>query len=216
MSRGKTETAVAFAVAAISGTLGKMAMDVCLYNSQNLGFLSFPDEITTGSSIMPHKKNPDVFELIRARCNHLQTLPQQIISITSNLPSGYHRDMQLTKELLLPSLDHLEDCIQIMTATITQVEVNRDVINDPKYDLIYSVENVNSEVMKGMSFRDAYRQIATSIAEGNYQPSREIKHTHLGSISNPGIAEIKNKLEQTLNSFNFANYSNKLEQLISS
>lgn len=216
MSRGKTETAVAFAVAAISGTLGKMAMDVCLYNSQNLGFLSFPDEITTGSSIMPHKKNPDVFELVRARCNHLQTLPQQIMSVTSNLPSGYHRDMQLTKELLLPSLDHLEDCIQIMTATITQVEVNRDAINDPKYDLIYSVENVNNEVMKGVSFRDAYRQIATSIAEGNYQPSREINHTHLGSIRNPGTAEIKIKLEQTLNSFDFGTYSNKLEQLLAS
>ena len=124
MSRGKTETAVAFAIAAFSNTLGRMAMDICLYNSQNFGFLTFPDGITTGSSIMPHKKNPDVFELIRARCNHLQTLPQQILSVINSLPSGYHRDMQLTKELLLPALDHFRDCFHLITATITQAKVN--------------------------------------------------------------------------------------------
>ncbi|GJM27655.1 MAG: argininosuccinate lyase [Cyclobacteriaceae bacterium] len=216
MSRGKTETAVAFAIAGISGTIGKMAMDVCLYNSQNLAFLSFPDEITTGSSIMPHKKNPDVFELIRARCNHLQSLPQQIIGITSNLPSGYHRDMQLTKELLLPSLDHLSDCIRLMTGTIKQVVINHDAINDSKYDLIYSVENVNSEVMKGTSFRDAYQLVAKSIGEGSFEPSREVKHTHLGSIGNPGTAEIRNKLQRTIDSFDFESYSLKLQQLIDS
>ena len=156
MSRGKTEATVAFAIASLSSTLGRLAMDICLYNSQNFGFLSFPDDITTGSSIMPHKKNPDVFELIRARCNHLQTLPQQILSVVNSLPSGYHRDMQLTKELLLPSLDHIKDCFNLITATIPQVKVNETAIDDHKYALIYSVENVNQKVLEGTSFRDAY------------------------------------------------------------
>ena len=216
MSRGKTETALAFAIASLSGTLGKMAMDICLYNSQDLGFLSFPDDITTGSSIMPHKKNPDVFELIRARSNHLQTLPQQIISITSNLPSGYHRDMQLTKEVLLPALDHFKACIRLMTATINQVIVNKAAIEDPRYDLIYSVENVNREVLNGISFRDAYMNVAKDIADGTFKPSRELQHSHLGSIGNPGGKEILEKLRNTMDKFDFSTYSTKLQELIES
>ena len=216
MSRGKTETAVAFALAAFSSTLGRMTMDICLYNSQNFNFLSFPEEITTGSSIMPHKKNPDVFELIRARCNHLQTLPQQLLSITINLPSGYHRDMQLTKELLLPALKHIRDCFKLISGTVEQIEVNQQAIEDPKYDLIYSVENVNRKVLEGTSFRDAYLEIAKSISDGSFKPIKEIKHTHLGSTGNPGTAEIKKKLEGVQNSFGFETYQMKLQTLIES
>jgi argininosuccinate lyase len=216
MSRGKTETAVAFAVAALSNTLGRMAMDICLYNSQNFGFLSFPDSITTGSSIMPHKKNPDVFELIRARSNHLQSLPQQLLSVTINLPSGYHRDMQLTKELLFPSLDHIQRCFSIMSAVIIRVEVNPDAIDDPKYDLIYSVENVNREVLSGTSFRDAYRKIAGNISDGSFNPVKDLKHTHLGSIGNIGTDKISSKLNTVLESFDFTTYQQKLKELIES
>jgi len=211
MSRGKTETAVAFALAAFSSTLGRMTMDICLYNSQNFNFLSFPEEITTGSSIMPHKKNPDVFELIRARCNHLQTLPQQLLSITINLPSGYHRDMQL-----LPALKHIRDCFKLISGTVEQIEVNQQAIEDPKYDLIYSVENVNRKVLEGTSFRDAYLEIAKSISDGSFKPIKEIKHTHLGSTGNPGTAEIKKKLEGVQNSFGFESYQMKLQTLIES
>jgi argininosuccinate lyase len=216
MSRGKTETAVAFALAAMSSTLGRLTMDICLYNSQNFNFLSFPEEITTGSSIMPHKKNPDVFELIRGRCNHLQTLPQQLLSITTNLPSGYHRDMQLTKELLMPALKHTRDCFKLISGTIEQIEVNQQAIDDPKYDLIYSVENVNKQVLEGTSFRDAYREIAKSISDGSYKPIKEIQHTHIGSTGNPGTVEIKKKLEGVQEGFGFEIYQMKLQTLIES
>jgi len=216
MSRGKTETAVAFALAALSSTLGRMAMDICLYNSQNFNFLSFPEEITTGSSIMPHKKNPDVFELIRGRCNLLQTLPQQLLSITINLPSGYHRDLQLTKEILLPALQHTRDCFNLISGTIQEIVVNKQVIEDPKYDLIYSVENVNRQVLEGTSFRDAYMEIAKSILDGSFKPIKEIQHTHLGSTGNPGTADIKKKLARVLGSFEFESYQNKLQTLIES
>ncbi len=216
LSRGKTETAVAFGIAAISNTISRMAMDICLYNSQNFGFLSFPDSITTGSSIMPHKKNPDVFELIRARCNHLQTLPQQLMGVTTNLPSGYHRDMQLTKEILFPALDHTMDCVELIAATISQVDVNSASIDDPRYDKIYSVENVNREVLKGTSFRDAYQKIAGSIADGSFNPVKELQHTHLGSIGNLGTDEIRNKLKDTISEFNFNKYQNTLQKLIES
>ena len=216
MSRGKTETAVAFALAAMSSTLGRLTMDICLYNSQNFNFLSFPEEITTGSSIMPHKKNPDVFELIRGRCNHLQTLPQQLLSITINLPSGYHRDMQLTKELLLPALKHTRDCFKLISGTIEQIEVNQQAIDDPKYDLIYSVENVNKQVLEGTSFRDAYGEIAKSISDGSYKPIKEIQHTHIGSTGNLGTVEIKKKLEGVQESFEFEIYQMKLQSLIES
>ncbi len=214
MSRGKTEAAVAFSISSLCNTLGRMAMDICLYNSQNFGFLSFPESITTGSSIMPHKKNPDVFELIRARCNHLQTLPQQIQAVLINLPSGYHRDLQLTKELLLPSLDHASDCFQIISSVISQMKVNKRVIDDPRYELIYSVENVNQQVLSGKSFRDAYRHIAENIANNNFTAKKEIEHTHLGSIGNLGTEEIREKLNKTQASFNFETYQKNLQQLI--
>ena len=214
MSRGKTEVAVAFAVSALSSTLSKMAMDICLYNSQNFGFLSFPESITTGSSIMPHKKNPDVFELIRARSNHLQTLPQQLQAITTNLPSGYHRDLQLTKELLLPALSQVADCFHIINSTILQMEVNGEAINDARYDLIYSVEKVNQQVLAGKSFRDAYQQIAKSIADHDFTPQKEIKHTHMGSIGNLGTEKILSKLHQTLESLNFDHFQRRLQKLI--
>ena len=216
MSRGKTETAVAFAVASLSNTLARMAMDICLYNSQNFNFLSFPEEITTGSSIMPHKKNPDVFELIRARCNHLQTLPQQLLSLTNSLPSGYHRDMQLTKEILMPALGQVSDCFQLMTGTIIRVEPNEEAINESRYDLIYSVENVNKEVLAGTSFRDAYHNIAQAIEDGSFVPSKNLKHSHLGSIGNPGISEIKAKLKKIRESFAYEEYQQKLKELIDS
>ena len=216
MSRGKTEIAVAFSMAAFCNTLGRMAMDICLYNSQNFGFLSFPQSITTGSSIMPHKKNPDVFELIRARCNHLQTLPQQLQAVTTNLPSGYHRDMQLTKELLLPSMNQMADCFNIISSAIQQMEVNSHAIDDPRYDLIYSVENVNQQVLAGKSFRDAYQDIAQSISDGSFTPQKDLNHSHLGSIRNPGTAEIRNKLHETQASFHFETYEKKLKQLIES
>ena len=216
MSRGKTEATVAFSIASLSSTLGRLAMDICLYNSQNFGFLSFPDDITTGSSIMPHKKNPDVFELIRARCNHLQTLPQQILSVVNSLPSGYHRDMQLTKELLLPSLDHIRDCFNLITATIPQVQVNEAAIEDNKYALIYSVENVNQNVLEGTSFRDAYLEVAQAIEDGTFVPSKKLTHTHLGSIGNPGNQEIRKKLVGVLAGFDFDHYQQKLQQLIES
>lgn len=214
MSRGKTETAVAYAMASLCSTLGRMTMDICLYNSQNFGFLSFPEDITTGSSIMPHKKNPDLFELIRARCNHLQTLPQQLLAITINLPSGYHRDMQLTKELLVPALQHIHDCFDLILTTVKQIEVNPQAINDPKYDLIYSVENVNLEVQKGTSFREAYQKIAQSISDGSFKPIKHPKHTHIGSIGNLGNEEIRNKLALMKQRFNFDTYRKRLQKLI--
>ena len=216
MSRGKTETAVSFAIAGFAGTIGKMAMDICLYNSQNFGFLSFPEDITTGSSIMPHKKNPDVFELIRGRCNHLQSLPAQIMSISANLPSGYHRDMQLTKELLLPGLTQLLDCIRIMTASIQEVKVNQEAISDSRYDLIYSVENVNKEVLKGIPFRDAYRAISKTISDKSFIPEKKLMHSHLGSIGNLGNKEIDGKLRKVLSEFGFDLYQEKLKLLIES
>lgn len=213
MSRGKSETAMAFAIASAAGTLGKMAMDICLYNSQNYGFLSFPEHITTGSSIMPHKKNPDVFELIRARCNLLQQLPAQITSVTTNLPSGYHRDLQLTKEVLLPSIDQLKDCLDIAHSTLPQVQVNKEAINDPKYDLIFSVENVNQQVLQGIPFRDAYRQVALEIGEGTFKPLRSVKHSHLGSIGNPGTELIREKFAKVVEGFEFAKAEQALEAL---
>jgi argininosuccinate lyase len=165
---------------------------------------------------MPHKKNPDVFELIRARCNHLQTLPQQILSVVNSLPSGYHRDMQLTKELLLPSLDHIRDCFNLITATIPQVQVNEAAIEDNKYALIYSVENVNQKVLEGTSFRDAYLEVAQAIEDGTFVPSKKLTHTHLGSLGNPGNQEIRKKLQGVLAGFDFDHYQQKLQQLIES
>ena len=159
-------------------------MDVCLYMSQNFGFISFPDELTTGSSIMPHKKNPDIFELTRAKCNKLQNLPLEIASITNNLPSGYHRDLQLIKEALIPAVETLKSCMTMITHALGHVQVNTDIMKDSRYDLIYTVESVNKLVQNGTSFRDAYKIVGEEVQKGTYNPVKELKHSHEGSIGN--------------------------------
>jgi len=198
MSRGKMEKSMAFAMASIGGTLSKLSMDICLYMSQNFNFLSFPDTYTTGSSIMPHKKNPDLFELVRARGNRLQALPVEIMQITNNLPSGYHRDFQLLKESLLRGVTDLKACLEILIDSLKKVKVNTDVIHDPKYDMIYTVEVLNQAVQEGVPFREAYRRVADSIADGSYVPEKELKHVHEGSIGNLCSEEIVAKFDEAL------------------
>lgn len=184
MSRGKVEKTAAYAISAISATVGKMAMDICLYMSQNFGFLSFPNELTTGSSIMPHKKNPDIFELTRAKCNKLQNLPMDIGLITNNLPSGYHRDLQLVKEILIPGIETLKSCLDMTIYALAQVTVNEEAINDSRYDYIYTVESLNQLVQTGVPFREAYRIVGTQVDEGTYAPDKSLEHSHEGSIGN--------------------------------
>ena len=196
MGRGKVEKATAMAMASIAGTLGKMAMDICLYLSQNFGFISFPDELTTGSSIMPHKKNPDLFELVRAKCNVIQGLPNQLALLTTNLTSGYHRDMQLTKELLLPAVQQLNACLEILTSSLGRIRVNKNTLDDPKYDYLFSVDSLDAMVQDGVPFREAYRRMADMIASGEYKPDKSLKHTHKGSLGNLCLEEIRKKMEQ--------------------
>ncbi len=196
MSRGKLEKSLSFALASVASTLSKFAMDVCLYNSQNFNFISFPKELTTGSSIMPHKQNPDVFELLRASFNKIQALPNQITLITNNLPSGYHRDFQLLKEELINGIDSMKDNLEIFNFMIRQVIVNQNIMSDPIYDNIYSVEEVNKLVMKGQSFRDAYKEVGKKIAGGDYKPDKKLQHTHEGSIGNLGLAKIHQKFNR--------------------
>lgn len=184
MGRGKNERNVAFALAGIAGTVAKLAFDACLYNSQNFGFVKLPDECTTGSSIMPHKKNPDVFELIRARCNRLQALPQQIVMMQNNLPSGYFRDLQEIKEVFLPAFDQLLDCLEMTTYIVDRMKVNEEIISDPRYDAMFSVEEVNRLATNGMPFRDAYKKVGLDIEAGRFSPDKNISHTHEGSIGN--------------------------------
>ncbi len=198
MSRGKSEKSMAFAMASVAGTLSRFAMDTCLYMSQNFGFLSFPDALTTGSSIMPHKKNPDVFELVRAKCNQLQALPNTLIMITNNLPSGYHRDFQLLKENFMPAIEQLKSCLQISHFMLQHIIVKEDFIQDAKYDFLYSVEEVNKAVMQGLPFRDAYKKIGQAIASGDYSPDKALHHTHEGSIGNLCTEDIRTKMETAL------------------
>ncbi len=195
MSRGKLETSLAFAMASISQTLGKLAMDICLYMGQNFDFLTFPDHLTTGSSIMPHKKNPDVWELIRAKCNRLQSLPNTIAMILSNLPAGYHRDYQLIKEAIFPAIDEQKECLKMATYMLENIQISEAILSDPKYDYLYTVESVNELVKKGMSFRDAYKEVGLLVESGDYEPDKELKHTHIGSLGNLGNDEIKEKME---------------------
>jgi argininosuccinate lyase len=211
MSRGKLEKITAFALASLAGTLGKFAMDVCLYNSQNFGFVSFPDTLTTGSSIMPHKKNPDVFELVRGRCNMIQALPNEITLMTSNLPSGYHRDFQLLKEPLFPALQSLKDCLEIVEYMLHHIQVNEHILDDPKYDYLYTVENVNKEVMNGLSFREAYKKVGEEVQNGTYSPVKEVTHTHEGSIGNLCLDEIRGKMEKVGGRENENGNENELE-----
>ena len=196
MSRGKSEKSIAFALSSVAGTLSKMAMDVCLYMSQNFDFMSIPSEFTTGSSIMPHKKNPDVFELIRGKCNKIQALPYELSLLTNNLPSGYHRDLQLLKEGIIPAIQDIKACIEMATYSLTNVTVNKNILEDKKYEYLFSVDTLNTLVMQGMSFREAYVTIGKDIENGNYVPEKEVKHSHIGSINNLCLNQIEEKLKQ--------------------
>ncbi len=198
MSRGKTEKSVAFAMSSLAGTMSKFAYDICLYMSQNFGFVSFPDNLTTGSSIMPHKKNPDVFELIRGKCNKIQSLPFELTLITNNLPSGYHRDSQLLKEGLLPAIQSLKSCLEMLIYSLQNIHVNERILNDKKYDFLFSVEEVNELVQNGMPFRDAYKITGAKIEKGEFKPNKRIKHTHLGSVGNLALDQIKIKMQNAL------------------
>ena len=195
MGRGKVEKATAFGISGIAGTLSKLAMDICLYMSQNFNFISFPDALTTGSSIMPHKKNPDVFELIRAKCNSLQAIPNHITLITTNLPSGYHRDLQMVKGLIIPAIQEIKSCLEMMTFSLKDVKVNSDILDDPKYDYLFSVDTLNQLVLSGIPFRDAYKQIGAEIEAGSFKPKKQLKHTHEGSLGNLCLDKIKDKMK---------------------
>ncbi|HZZ75749.1 MAG TPA: argininosuccinate lyase [Puia sp.] len=203
MSRGKTEKLVSFGMATIAGTLSRFAMDVCLYMNQNFAFISFPDELTTGSSIMPHKKNPDVFELIRAKSNRIQSIPNELSLLMTNLPSGYHRDMQLTKEILFPAIEDLKDCISMTALMLSHIQVRKGILKDQKYKYLFSVEAVNELTNQGIPFRDAYRMIGDRINKGDFSfdQSKPLKHTHEGSLGNLNLAEITSAFETVLNKF---------------
>jgi argininosuccinate lyase len=214
MGRGKTERIVASALANMAATLSKLSMDACLFMNQNFGFIGFPDELTTGSSIMPHKKNPDVFELIRARCNQLQALPNDIALATVNLPSGYHRDMQLLKELLFPAIQNLKDCLRMMQLMLSNIKVQDHILDDEKYKFLFSVEEVNKLVLGGMPFRDAYKKVGMDIEKGLYHPDRSVHHTHEGSIGNLCLDEIRAAMERALGEFRFSEVGDKLKALV--
>ncbi len=203
MGRGKTERNVAFAMASVAGTLSKLAFDACLFNSQNFSFVSLPKECTTGSSIMPHKKNPDVFELIRAKSNKLQALPQQIQLIMNNLPTGYFRDLQIIKEVFLPAFTELKDCLAMAAWIISRIEVNEHILDNPIYDPMFSVEEVNRLAASGMPFRDAYKTVGLEIEEGRFVPDKNICHTHAGSIGNLCNDRITQMMGTTMDSFGF-------------
>lgn len=194
MGRGKVEKATAFGISSVAATLSKMAMDICLYMSQNFDFISFPNELTTGSSIMPHKKNPDVFELIRGKCNKIQAVPNQLILIMNNLPSGYHRDLQLVKEVIVPAMQDMHACLEMMTFSLKEIKVNKAILDDPKYDYLFSVDTLNELVKSGMPFRDAYKTMGKAIENGNFKPKRDIDHTHEGSLGNLCLEQIKEKM----------------------
>ncbi len=214
MGRGKMERTVAFAMAGIAATLSKLAFDACMFNSQNFGFIKLPDQFTTGSSIMPHKKNPDVFELTRAKCNKLQGLPQQIILISNNLPSGYFRDLQIIKEVFLPAFDELKDCLRMVTHMMREVKVNEQILDDDKYSLLFSVEEVNRRVLAGMPFRDAYKQVGLDIEAGKFIPSKSVNHTHEGSIGNLCNESITAMMRSVIGSFSFERMNEAEKKLI--
>lgn len=214
MGRGKMEKTVGFAISSIAATLSKLAFDVCLFMSQNFGFVSLPDELTTGSSIMPHKKNPDVFELIRSHCNKLQALPTQITLMINNLPSGYFRDLQILKEIFLPAFEELINCIKIANFALGEMKVKADILEDDRYRYVFSVEDVNRLVQQGVPFRDAYLQIGKQIQAGNYQPNKQVNHTHDGSLGNLCLPEIRKKMEQIAASFHFETMDAALKALL--
>lgn len=215
MGRGKTERVVAQALAGVAETLSRFSMDACLYMNQQFGFISFPDQLTTGSSIMPHKKNPDVFELVRAHCNRIKSLPNEISLLIANLPSGYHRDLQLLKENLFPAFEQLRECIAMLELMIGAVQIEKELLLDKKYQYLFSVEAVNALVNQGVPFRDAYRQIGEAIEKGTYQASTTLHHTHEGSIGNLCNTQIKTQMEETLKGFPFQQVNKSLTELLS-
>ncbi|MDO9152934.1 MAG: argininosuccinate lyase [Paludibacter sp.] len=215
MGRGKMERTVANALASVAATVSKLAYDACMFTSQNFGFIRLPDEFTTGSSIMPHKKNPDVFELTRAKCNKLQSLPQQILMITNNLPSGYFRDMQIIKEIFVPAFGELNDCLEMTAMMMAQVKVNTEIMNDPRYNYLFSVEEVNRLTLSGVPFRDAYKQVGMDIETGNFTPDKNVLHTHEGSIGNlcnEAIVAYKNEITAQ---FGFDKVNEAVNKLVS-
>lgn len=214
MSRGKTERVLSQSLANIASTLARMSMDACIYLNQNFGFISFPDELTTGSSIMPHKKNPDVFELIRGHCNRIQALPNEIFMIMTNLPSGYHRDLQLLKEHLFPAIKSLRDCIKMATLMFKNIEVKKDILSDEKYKYLFTVEEMNKLVLEGMPLRDAYKKIGAEVEAGSFATDGKIDHSHEGSIGNLQNKEIRRMMQDIISCFNFARVNEALQKLI--
>jgi len=214
MSRGRTEQAALSAIASLAATVSRLAMDVCLYNSQNFGFIVLPDDLTTGSSIMPHKKNPDVAELLRAKTNRMKALPMEVTMVLSNLPSGYHRDMQLLKEILMPAFDEILDCLDIAAFMLEHVKVKQNLLDDPKYDLLFSVERVNELVIAGVPFRDAYKQVGAEIGDGTYNAPRELKHSHEGSIGNLQTDAIRARMGREVEAFRYDKITAALEALL--
>ena len=214
MGRGKTERNVAFSMASIAGTLAKMAFDACMFNSQNFSFVKLPADCTTGSSIMPHKKNPDVFELTRAKCNKLQALPMTITMIMNNLPVGYFRDLQIIKEAFLPAFDELKDCLQMAAYIINKMEVKEDILDNPIYDPMFSVEEVNRLAREGMPFRDAYKKVGLDIEAGNFTPNKDIHHTHEGSIGNLCNDRIQALMDEAVKGFNFGKMEKAIANLL--
>ncbi|UBM58066.1 argininosuccinate lyase [Marinilongibacter aquaticus] len=215
MTRGKTEYAVLSALSHLANTIGKFAMDVCLYNSQNFGFIDLPTEMTTGSSIMPHKKNPDIAEILRGRANILKVAHMELSSLLTNLPSGYHRDLQLLKEITLPALDNFEECLEMVVFMTQNMKAKKDLLNDKKYDLLFSVENVNAMVTQGVPFRDAYKRIGEEIIAGNFEPLRDLDHSLEGSIGNLMNEEIKSRFESIYSSFPFDKIDEAFKALLS-
>jgi len=214
MGRGKVEKTVAFAMSSLASTLSKLAYDGCLFMNQNFGFMNLPESFTTGSSIMPHKKNPDVFELIRARCNRIQSLPVDIAFLGNNLPSGYFRDMQIIKELFLPAFDELKSCVFMADMIINEIQINSNILNDERYKYLFSVEEVNKLVANGMPFRDAYKKIAETIQDGSFHPERKVIHTHEGSLGNLCNDKIALRMEKMMNEFNFAKIEEAVNTLL--
>ncbi len=214
-SRGKTEKTLAFAMSGIASTLNRLASDICIYMNQNFGFLTFPDELTTGSSIMPHKKNPDVFELIRSKTNQIIAIPGNLSLILTNLTTGYHRDLQLLKEDIFPGMEKLKSCLQMTTFMLESVKIQKDILEDGKYKHLFSVESVNELVLKGVPFRDAYRQVGLDIENGNYNPNpKDLEHSHEGSIGNLNLNEIRLKMQKVVESFDFQLVEDSINRLI--
>jgi argininosuccinate lyase len=214
MSRGKTERILAQALANIAATLSRLSMDACLYLNQNFDFISFPAELTTGSSIMPHKKNPDVFELIRSHCNRIQSLPGEIALMTTNLPSGYHRDLQLLKESLFPAIKNLKDCLNMATLMIDNISVKKNILDDEKYTYLFTVEEMNKLVLEGVPLRDAYKQIGAQVEQQTFKSDMTLNHSHEGSIGNLQNESIKERMEDVLKRFEFKKVNTALENLL--